>query len=184
VLSYDLYRSCVWRSWPDFSKFYSEVTFHNGRPTLALLVKYARSPLAQRNERRLFSLNTRVTHIVVACIVVDQITSKGFLHTASYLEFSLHMHSFHQIRFRRLQPSQVDCAMQLWHCGKNCTPSSAHISGVLSIMNGSLRAESHHGGRVGTEPTIVCAQKHHRACTDHPVEHCRIHRLQEGNRAQ
>jgi hypothetical protein len=72
---------------------------------------------------RLFSLNTRVTHIIVACIVVDQITSKGFLRTAlSYLEFSLHMHSFRQIRFRRLQPSQkgsrdgMVCMYNFEHC--------------------------------------------------------------------
>jgi hypothetical protein len=43
---------------------------------------------------------------VGACIIVDQITSKGFMHTASYREFSLHMHSFRHICFRCLQPSQ------------------------------------------------------------------------------
>jgi hypothetical protein len=38
VLSHELYRPCVWRSWPDLSKFDSEVRFQNWRPTLALLV--------------------------------------------------------------------------------------------------------------------------------------------------
>jgi hypothetical protein len=38
ALSHELYRPCVWRSWPDFSKFDSEVRFQNWRPTLALLV--------------------------------------------------------------------------------------------------------------------------------------------------
>jgi hypothetical protein len=39
VLSHELYRPCVCvRSWPDFSKFDSEVRFQNWRPTLALLV--------------------------------------------------------------------------------------------------------------------------------------------------
>jgi hypothetical protein len=47
VLSHDTCRSCVCRSWPDFSKFDSEVKFLNWRPTLALLVMFQvhREPL-------------------------------------------------------------------------------------------------------------------------------------------
>jgi hypothetical protein len=48
VLSHDeLYRPCVWRSWPDFSKFDSEVRFQNWRPTLALLVMRSQGTLAR-----------------------------------------------------------------------------------------------------------------------------------------
>jgi hypothetical protein len=44
VLSRQLYRPCVWRSWPDFSKFDLEVRFLNWRPTLALLVIESTGP--------------------------------------------------------------------------------------------------------------------------------------------
>jgi hypothetical protein len=44
VLSHELYRPCVWRSWPDFSKFDSDVRFQKWRPTLALLVMLASFP--------------------------------------------------------------------------------------------------------------------------------------------
>jgi hypothetical protein len=58
VLPHDSQRSCVWGSWPDFSKFDSEVTFQNWRPTLALLVMWSQVRCSWHSRR---SRQTRQT---------------------------------------------------------------------------------------------------------------------------